>query len=110
MKLIEVVQASAEDRLLGAACMLDATEMPARLREWAALRDRSTGIRPIPGGAAISLSESEPVDQVANLAARESDCCAFYTFVLRVEGRTRELEITAGEGREIAVRTLLGIA
>jgi hypothetical protein len=109
MKMIEIGAASAEDRLLGAACTLDAAEMPARLREWAALRDRSTGIRQTPGGVVMSLSDSEPVDQVADLAARESECCAFYTFVLRVEGRTRELEVSAGAGREIAVQTLLGI-
>jgi hypothetical protein len=109
MRVIEVAESSAEDRLLGAACTLDATEMPARLREWAALRDRSTGIRPIPGGVVISFAPAELVDHVADLMARESQCCAFYTFVLRVEGPTRELEISAGPGREIAVRTLLGL-
>lgn len=109
MKLVEIADASAEDRLLGAACTLDAAEMPARLREWAALRDRSTSIRPISGGVAISLDASEPIDRVADLAARESECCAFYTFQLRIEGPTRELEITAGAGREIAVRALLSI-
>ena len=83
--------------------------MPARLREWAALRDRSTGVRAITGGVAISLASTEPIGEVADLAARESECCAFYTFRLRIEGPTRELEITAGAGREIAVSALLGI-
>jgi hypothetical protein len=109
MQLIQIVEANAEDRLIGASCTLDAAEMPARLREWVALRDRSTGIRPIIGGVAISLDASEPLDQVADLLARESECCAFYTFLLRIDGPTRELEITAGAGREIAVRALLGI-
>ena len=109
MELIELVELGAEDRLIGAACTLDAAEMPARLREWAALRDRSTGIRPIPGGAIITLGDSEPIDGVADLMARESECCAFYTFALRIEGRTRELEISAGAGRDVAVRALLGI-
>lgn len=109
MKLIEIVETNAEDRLLGACCTLEAAEMPARLREWAALRDRSTGIRPIPGGVVISLGDSEPIDQVAGLMARESECCAFYTFLVRIDGRTRELEITAGAGREIAVQALLGL-
>ena len=109
MKLIEIGEASSEDRLVGAGCSLDAAEMPARLREWAALRDRSTGIRLIDGGRAVGLSNSEPLDQVADLAARESQCCAFYTFLLRIDGPARELEISAGPGREIAVRTLLGI-
>jgi hypothetical protein len=109
MRLIQIVEANAEDRLIGASCTLDAAEMPARLREWAALRDRSTRIRPITGGVAISLNESEPVGEVADLVARESECCAFYTFLLRIDGQRRELEITAGESREIAVRALLGI-
>jgi hypothetical protein len=108
MELIEI-QETAEDRLLGASCTLDAGEMPGRLREWAALRDRSTGIREIPGGVALSLDPRKPVEGVANLLARESECCPFYAFTLRIEGKARVLEITAGEGREMAVRALLGI-
>ena len=94
---------------MGAACTLDAAEMPARLREWAELRDRSVGTRAITGGVALTLSPSEPIGPVADLVARESECCAFYTFQLRIEGTERELEISAGAGRDIAVRTLLGI-
>ena len=109
MKLIQLDEAISADRLMGAACTLDAAEMPARLREWAGLRDRSTSIRPITGGVAVSLAASEPIGQVADLVARESECCSFYTFLLRVDGQARELEITAGAGREIAVRTLLGL-
>jgi len=110
MKLIEVVAADTGDLLMGASCTLGVAEVAARLREWAALRDRSIGIRPITGGVVIGLDASEPIDRVADLAARESECCAFYTFLLRLDGRTRELEITAGAGREIAVRVLLGIS
>lgn len=110
VKLIEIVETDAEDRLVGAACTLDAAEMPARLREWAALRDRSTGIRPITGGVAVGLDAAEPIGELADLVAREAECCPFYTFLLRVDGRTRELEVTAGVGREIAVGALLGIS
>jgi len=109
MELIEI-QEKAGDQLLGAACTLDAAEMPGRLREWAALRDRSIGIREIPGGVALDLDAEEPIDRVTSLVAHESDCCPFYMFTVRVEGPLRELQITAGEGREIAVRTLLGIS
>jgi hypothetical protein len=108
MQLVEIAP-TLDDGLLGAACTLGATDVRTRLREWAALRDRSTGIRPIPGGVAMSLDANQPMDRVADLAAREAECCRFYTFTLRLEGQGRELEITAGEGREIAVRTLLGI-
>lgn len=109
MQLIQLEESTAQDRLMGAACTLDAAEMPARLREWAELRDRSTGTRPILGGVALSLAATEPMGPVADLIARESECCAFYTFQLRIEGPTRELEISAGENREIAVRVLLGL-
>ena len=83
--------------------------MPARLREWTALRERSTGLRDVAGGVALSLDPAEPLDAIANLAARESECCPFYTFDLRVKGPVRELHLTAAEGREVAVRALLGI-
>ena len=109
MQLIQLDEV-ARDRLIGAGCTLGSAEMKVRLREWAGLRDRSTGIRDIEGGVVIGLAADEPVDRVADLAARESECCAFYTFLLRIDGETRELEVTAGEGREIAVRVLLGLA
>jgi hypothetical protein len=109
MELIQLDEVSSGDRLVGATCTLEASEMPARLREWAELRDRSTAIRPIDGGVALSLSAAEPIGALAELVARESECCAFYTFLLRVDGPTRELEITAGDGREVAVQLLLGL-
>lgn len=109
MKVIEFDEAVSADLLVGAGCILDTTEMPARLREWADLRDRSMAVRPIDGGVALSLSPSEPIGPIAELAARESECCAFYSFLLRIDGPTRELEISAGEGREVAVQVLLGL-
>jgi hypothetical protein len=109
VKLIQLEEVISADRLMGAACTLDAAEMPARLREWAELRDRSTAMRPIDGGVALSLSPSEPIGAVAELVARESECCAFYTFLLRVDGAAHELEISAGDGREVAVQVLLGL-
>ena len=109
MQLIDMVETSSADRLMGAACTLDAAEMPARLCEWAELRDRSMATRPINGGVTLSLAATEPIGLVAELVARESECCAFYTFLLRVDGPTRELEISAGDGREVAVQVLLGL-
>jgi hypothetical protein len=110
MDLIQLTEIGAEDRLQGACCTLDAGEMPARLKEWADLRDRSLVVRPTDGGISMTLNSSEPMSQVADLIARESECCAFYTFTLRIDGQARELRITAGEGREIAVQALLGVA
>jgi len=110
VELIQLTDMTPEDRLMGACCTLSAAEMPARLKEWSDLRDRSSGITPIQGGVSMTLAASEPMSQVADLIARESECCAFYTFTLRVDGHGSELQITAGEGREIAVQALLGVA
>ena len=41
-------------------------EIKVRLREWADLRDRSTGIRAVGGGVAIGLGPDEPIDRVAD--------------------------------------------
>ncbi len=81
MQLIELDE-NAPDRLIGAGCTLDAAEMRIRVREWAELRDRATGVRAVAGGVAIGLASDEPLDRVADLAARESECCAFYTFLV----------------------------
>jgi MerR family copper efflux transcriptional regulator len=97
------------DRLTGAACTLDPALLPERLREWRELRDRAGAIESIPGGVRLVLPTDEPVGAVADLVARESECCAFYTFTLRVEGATRELKISAGPGGEPALRALLGL-
>jgi hypothetical protein len=109
MEFIPMTDLGAEDRLLGAGCTLSAAEMPARLKEWAELRDRSMGITPIEGGVSMALSASEPMTTVADLITRESECCPFYSFVLRIDGPARELQVTAGAGREIAVQALLGL-
>src|SRR4029079_19216097 len=94
MELISIDEVAA-DRLIGAGCTLGAGEMKVRLAEWAGLRDRSTGIRAVVGGVAIGRAKDELLDRVANLAAREAECCAFYSFVLRIDGDGRELEVKA---------------
>jgi hypothetical protein len=101
--------ATVPGRLIGAACTLDAPQLRERLREWRALRDAAGAIEPIVGGARLVLSSDEPMGAVADLVARESECCAFYAFTLRIEGPTRQLEISAGPGGDLAVRGLLGL-
>jgi hypothetical protein len=84
-------------------------ELRERVREWRELRGRATTIEPIGGGVRLAFSRDEPMSAVAGLVSRESDCCAFYTFDLRVDGHVRQLEISAGPGGEPAVRALLGL-
>jgi hypothetical protein len=95
--------------VIGAACTLGAPDIPARIAEWTSLRERATAVRTIPGGMALALAADEPLADVADLLTRESACCAFYTFTLRVDGPERELQISAGEGRDAAVEALLGL-
>jgi hypothetical protein len=97
------------ERLIGASCSLGAEDVRLRLAEWMALRERATRVRDIDGGVSIVLDGAEPIAGVADLMARESACCPFYTFQLRVDGPTRQLDITAGTGGEPAVRALLSV-
>ncbi len=46
---------------------------------------------------------------VMDLVVSESECCAFYTFTVSVEGPERRLEINAGPGGGPAVQALLGL-
>lgn len=98
----------ASERLIGAACTLDSETLRERLAEWRGLRDRSPAIEPLPGGARLVLDGAESVAGVADLVARESECCPFYSFTLRVDGPSRHLDITAGHGGEPAVLALIG--
>lgn len=99
----------ATERMVGAACTLDTAQLRERLGEWRGLRDRATVVEAIPGGARLAFSADEPIGAVADLVALESECCAFYTFTLRIDGPSRQLEISAGSCGEPAVRALLGL-
>ena len=85
------LEAPAGDELLSAACTLGPGAMKERIGEWVALRNRCIDVRRTPDGAVLILSVDEPLDAVAGLVARESECCGFYRFSLRVAGGTREL-------------------
>ena len=99
----------ASERLTGAACTLDSEALHERLAEWSGLRDRSSAIESLPGGARLVLDEAEPVAHVADLVARESQCCPFYSFSLQIEGPARHLDISAGPAGEPAVLALIGV-
>ncbi len=100
---------TAPERLIGAACSLNSDEMRERLAEWRGLRDRATSIEPLAGGARLGFDATEPIGPIADLVSRESECCSFYTFTLRIDGPTRQLDISAGAGGEPAVRALVGL-
>ena len=100
---------TAIERMMAAACNLSEADLRLRVAEWHALRSRTTSYSRIEGGVSLELAPGEPLAAVADLASRESDCCPFYSFALRVEGNVRRLEISAGPGGEPAVEGLLGL-
>ena len=100
---------TAIERMIGAACTLAEEDLRRRVAEWHALRARTISVTPIEGGVSLELAADEPLAAVADLAARESECCRFYSFVIRVEGFARRLEVSAGPGGEPAVEGLLGL-
>jgi hypothetical protein len=97
------------ERFIGASCTLGTTELRERLSAWRDLRDRALSIEAIAGGARLAFAPDEPLAALARLVALESECCAFYSFSLEVEGPMRRLEISAGAGGEPAVAALLGL-
>ncbi len=94
--------------LIGASCTLGAADLRDRVAAWSSLRERAASVRPIDGGVALTLPADVSTADVAELVARESVCCPFYAFTLRVNGPQRELQISAGVGYEEAVEALLG--
>ncbi len=93
----------------GACCSLDSADLPHRMAEWRAVRDHASLVEEIPGGVRLRFEAGEPMAPIADLAAREAACCAFYRFGLTIEGTARQLEVTTGPGGEPAIRALLGL-
>jgi hypothetical protein len=97
------------ERLIGASCTLDAPQLRARLSAWRDLRNRARAVESVPDGVLLVLPAEEPVADMIDLVVSESECCAFYTFTLSVEGPERRLEISAGPGGGPVVHALLGM-
>lgn len=93
----------------GASCRLSDEDVRARLQEWAALRERAVAVEIEGGRVLLRLRDEEPLDGVASLVTRESECCPFYTFSLEVSGSSRSLAVSAGPTGEPAVRALLSL-
>jgi hypothetical protein len=97
------------ERLIGASCTLDAPQLRARLGAWRDLRNRARAVESVSDGVRLVLPAEEPMAGLIDLVVSESECCAFYTFTVSVEGRERRLEISAGPRGGPAVHALLGM-
>jgi hypothetical protein len=79
------------------ACTLPTVERPLRRAEFDALFAASVrGVEPMePGRLRLELEATPQVaGQVAELVARETGCCSFFTFTLIVTGGKLRLEVT----------------
>ncbi|MGI8330416.1 hypothetical protein ACRYCC_10670 [Actinomadura scrupuli] len=79
-----------------AACTLPTAERPLRVAEFDALfAEAVTGVeRLAPGRVRMDLRASpETAGRTAELAAAETGCCSFFTFVLTATGGALSLEI-----------------
>jgi hypothetical protein len=86
-----------DERCAPDACSLPLADQPGRVAEWDTLF--ATAVRRVeklPGGVRFELDRSRAaVAAVADLADRESQCCAFFTFGVTVGFDTLALSVDA---------------
>lgn len=93
----------ADDATVAIACTLSSAEVIDRSAEWADLLDHVTDRQPTPAGVRLRL-EADPriVGRAADLAAREVDCCAFFSFTIGLGSGGAWLEVGAPpDGRPV---------
>jgi DNA-binding transcriptional MerR regulator len=77
-------------------CTLGADDVPARLQEWQAVFDRVEARAATPRGITLRFPrDAELLASVADLAAREVECCSFFTFALALDAHGASLTIDA---------------
>jgi hypothetical protein len=91
------------------ACSLNATELPARLAEMAALgRDALLDARTGQTRAELRFAAGAGVcERVEAIVAAESQCCAFLTMAVTAESDTVLLTIDAPEGADVVLAELV---
>jgi hypothetical protein len=91
------------------ACSLNATELPIRLAAMADLgRDALLEAHTEERRAVLRFAAAPGVhERVADIAAAESECCAFLTMRMSASSGEVELSITAPEGAEPVLEELV---
>lgn len=91
------------------ACTLDAGAMPDRLADWKAVLDRARVRTTADDGATrVEFGDDVRVGELAELAAAEQHCCAFFSFAITVDQRGVALEVRVPDGAEEIVNSLFG--
>ncbi|TDB83443.1 hypothetical protein E1264_28385 [Actinomadura sp. KC216] len=100
MELKQVSTGPDDDGWTPQACTLPTAERPLRVAEFDALfADAVTAVRPDgPGRVRLELRADPLVaGRAAELAARETGCCSFFTFTLTATGGALELQARVDE-------------
>jgi DNA-binding transcriptional MerR regulator len=91
------------------ACQLDAGSILERVAEWNAVlgyaKERTTTAD---GALRVELADDVPLDELIELVSAEQRCCAFFSFVITIDGGGAALEIRAPDGATDIVASLFG--
>jgi len=78
------------------SCTLDGGDAAVRIREWQSLLERVESRESSPDGLALRFPiEANLLGALAALAAREVECCSFFTFTLTLDANAASLRISA---------------
>jgi hypothetical protein len=78
------------------ACSLPADDMGDRLHEWEVLLAKASAREPTLAGYRLTFApDAELAGALADLAAREIECCPFFTFAIRLTNDALQLDVEA---------------
>jgi len=90
-------------------CTLGAGDVPERLREWQSVLERVEERQNTPEGISLRFPrDAEMLGALADLAAREVECCSFFTFTLTLDGRGAWLAVSAPDAARSLVIDFFG--
>jgi hypothetical protein len=90
------------------ACTLDPSALGSRVAEWRALVGTATSRVAIDGGVELELPPTTDVRAVADLVARELECCAFFEFSISLAHNRIALAVHGPQAAESLISELLG--
>ena len=93
------------------ACALSAEEASERAAAWADLLTHVGERQPTSAGVRLGLPpDPAVVARAADLAVREAECCAFFSFGMTIDATGARLDVAAPPDRRAAVTALFGAA
>jgi MerR family copper efflux transcriptional regulator len=90
------------------ACTLQASDIPARVREWQAVLGHVTARSERAGGVRLEFDDRTPIEELARLMDAERACCSFFTFTMTLDERGVGLEVRAPAGAQDTLAALFG--